>query len=288
MGGLRGRAQWAGSVGGHNEVVNLRAKRLIAVATAVVAAGVLGGAVAGWWRWDTARRPQVGPVVADLNAAVADVVVAAGDGAAVAVSPVVESARCRLGLHHGGLFSARADLYTDTGGEDALITGIAQRLPARYAAGRGPAVAGVRTLRAGLGDGVSLSVSRLSPGWLAVVARSACSLGRVAAPSPPAGATAATTALTRMLGSLGTRPATLSDQHVSCAAGGQIDTVDAVSEPVDSGGLAGRLNGIVPTGAHRFAAGDANRVVYREGAVSVIVAASDDGTAVTAQYTTVC
>jgi hypothetical protein len=273
---------------GHNEAVKVRAKRLIAAGTAVVAIGVLGGAVAGWWRWDTARQPHVGQVVADLNAAVADVVVAAGAGAAVAVSPVVESARCRLGLHHGGLFSARADLYTDPAGEDALITEIAQRLPARYAASRGPAIAGFRPLRAALGDGVSVSVSRLSPGWLGVVAKSGCSLGRAAAPGPPAGATAATTALTRMLGSLGTRPARLSDQRVSCAAGGEIDTVAAVSEPVDSGGLAGRLSGIVPTGAHRFAAGDANRVVYREGAVSVIVAASDDGTAVTAQYTTGC
>jgi hypothetical protein len=273
---------------GHNEVVKLGARRLIAAGTVVVAIGVLGGAVAGWWRWDTDRRPHVGRVVADLNAAVADVVVAAGDGAAVAVSPVVESARCRLGLHQGGLFSARADLYTDTGGEDELIAAIAQRLPARYAAGLGPSIAGVRTLRGALGDGVTVSVSRVSPGWLAVVARSACSLGRAATPSPPAAATAATTALTDLLGRLGTRPATLTDQRVSCAAGGQVDTVGAVSEPVDSAGLAARLTGIVPAGAHQFTAGESNRVVYRAGAVSVIVAASDDGTAVTAQYTTVC
>jgi len=268
--------------------VNVGAKRLIAAGSALVAAGVLGGAIAVWWRWDTDRQPHVGQVVADLNAAVADVVVAAGADAATAVSPVVESARCRLGLHHGGLFSARADLYTDTGGEDALITEIARRLPARYGAARGPAIAGFRSLRGGLGDGVSVAVSRLSPGWLTVVAKSACSLGSAAAPRPPAGATAATTALTQLFGRLGTRPATLTDQQVSCAAGGDIDTVAAVSDPVDTGGLAGRLNAIVPAGAHRFTAGDANRVVYREGAVSVIVAASDDGTAVTAQYTTVC
>lgn len=82
--------------------------------------------------------------------------------------------------------------------------------------------------------------------------------------------------------------ATLTDQRVSCAAGGEVDTVGAVSEPVDSGDLAGRLSKIVPAGAHRFTAGESNRVVYRDGPVSVIVAASDDGAAVTAQYTTVC
>jgi len=268
--------------------VNVWAKRSIAAGVALVVAGVLGGAVAGWWRWDTDRRPHVDRVVADLNAAVADVVVAAGAGAAVAVSPVVESARCRLGLHHGGLFSARADLYTDPGGEDALITEIAQRLPARYGASRGPAVAGFRALRGGLGDGVSVAVSRLSPGWLTVVAKSACSLGSAPAPRPPAGPTPATAALTQLLGGLGTRPASLRDQRVSCAAGGDVDTVSAVSEPVDTAGLAGRLTSIVPTGAHQFTAGDANRVGYRAGTVSVIVAATDDGTAVTAQYTTVC
>jgi hypothetical protein len=44
----------------------------------------------------------------------------------------------------------------------------------------------------------------------------------------------------------------------------------------------------VPVAARRFASGRSNRVVYRDGDVSVIVAASDDGTAVTGQYTTTC
>lgn len=255
------------------------------VVAVVVAVGV--GAATVWWRWDTGRQPHVDEVVADMNHAVADVVVAAGPDAAVAVSPVVQSAQCRLGLHRGGIFSSRADLYADPGSEDSLISSIAQRLPGRYAVTRGPAVAGVRALQADLGGQVTVSVRRLSPGWLSVAARSGCSLGTAAEPSAPAAATAATTALTTLLGSLGTRPAALTERRVHCA-NGDIVTMAAVSEPVDTSQLGKRLTGVIPAGAHQFTAGDANRISYRTGGVSVIVAASDDGTAVTAQYTTVC
>jgi hypothetical protein len=255
------------------------------LAAVVVAVGAGAGTV--WWRWDTDRQPHVDEVVADMNAAMADVVVAAGPDAAVAVSPVVRSSECRVGLHRGGIFSARADLYTDPGREDALITTISRRLPGSYAAGRGPAVAGVRALQAGRGRTVTVSVRRLSPGWLSVAARSGCSLGDAAKPAAVTGATAATGALATLLGKLGTRPATLTEQSVRCTSG-DIVTVSALSEPVDSGGLGGRVPGIVPAGAHEFASGESNRIAYRDGAVSVVIAASDDGTAVTAQYTAVC
>ena len=44
----------------------------------------------------------------------------------------------------------------------------------------------------------------------------------------------------------------------------------------------------VPATAHQFAA-DSNRVTWRDGATSVIIiAASDDGTHITAQRTTTC
>jgi hypothetical protein len=63
--------------------------------------------------------------------------------------------------------------------------------------------------------------------------------------------------------------------------------VAAVSRPTDSARLDQRLT-TVPAGAHRFAAGSANRVAYRDGPVSVVVAASDDSTAVTIQHTVSC
>jgi hypothetical protein len=268
--------------------VILSKRRLLTVLLVpVVLVAVLVGAGVAWWRWDTGRQPQVAGVVARMNRAVADVVVAAGRDAAFAVSPVVRSSQCRLGfLRQGGIFTAKADLYTDPGAEDALITTIAQRLPAGYSVTRGPEVSGTRALRASAGAAVSVAVQRLSPGWLAVTARSGCSLGAAAEPSPVATGTAAT-ALTDLLGRIGTAPAALTERQVHCASG-DIVTVAAVSRPVDSARLAARLEAAVPAGARRFQAGDANRVVYRDGNAAVVIAASDDGSAVTAQYTTLC
>lgn len=257
------------------------------VLVAVVAVAALAGGGSAWWRWDTGRQPHVADVVAGMNQAVADVVVAAGPGAAFAVSPVVRSSRCRLGpFRQGGIFTAKADLYTDPGAEDALITGIAGRLPAGYAVSRGPAIGGVRPLRATAGPAVAVAVQRLSPGWLSVTARSGCSLGATATP-PPAPAGPAVTALTELLGRLGTAPAALTEREVRCAAG-SIVTVAAVSRAADSGQLASRLRAAVPSGARLLASGESNRVVYRQGDAAVVIAASDDGSAVTAQYSTLC
>jgi hypothetical protein len=114
----------------------------------VVAGGVAAGAA--WWRWDTARQPTVGDAVAVMDRAVADAVVAAGPEAAVAVSSVVRSAVCRINaFRQGGVFTANADLYTDPGGEDGLITVMAQRLSPAYPVRRGAAVSVVRPLQAG-------------------------------------------------------------------------------------------------------------------------------------------
>lgn len=254
------------------------------VAVAVVAAGA--GAV--WWRWDGGRQPRVADVVAEMTGAVADTVVAAGPGAAVAVSSVVRSADCRLGAFRtGGVFTAKADLYTDPGSEDALVTGIEERLPERYVTSRGPAVAGVRALQAQTGAAVTLAVRRLSPGWLTVSARSGCSLGAAAGPSAPAGSGAGVAAVTDLLQRLGTSPAGLVESRLPCGTG-DISTVSATSRAVDSGNLKQRLADVVPETARLFRAGQSNRVAYRDGPVSVVVAASDDGTAVSAQHTTTC
>ena len=274
---------------GQNGCVTRTTRRLWVGLAAVVAVSVVAaGAVAVWWRWDTGRQPRVADVVGDMNRAVVDAVVAAGADAAVAVSPVVRSAECSLGAFRtGGVFTAKADLYTDPGAEDALITGIEQRLPERYATSRGPAVGGVRALRADLGAGATLAVRRLSPGWLSVSARSGCSLGAAAQPGAPAGSGAGVTALTGLLQRLGTGPASVVESRLSCGAGA-ITTVSMTSRAVDSSDLKRRLVGAVPDTARLFRAGRANRVAYRDGAVSVVVAATDDGTAVSAQHTTGC
>ena len=264
-----------------------RPRKRLLIAAAVTAA-VVAIAAGLWWRWDTQRQPQVTDVLTAMNTAVADTVVAAGQDAAVTVSPVVRSADCELGpLRTGGIFTGKADLYVDPGSEDALITTVEQNLAGRYATTRAPAAAGVRALRADTADGISLSVRKLSPGWLTVTARSGCSLGTGGRPGPAGDAVAGTGALTTLLERLGTRPRAFTEQRVRCATG-DIVTISTLSQSADTRRLGDRLAGAVPAGARVFATGDANRISYREGPVSVVVAASDDGTAVSAQHTTVC
>ena len=232
----------------------------------VVAGGVAAGAA--WWRWDTARQPTVGDAVAVMDRAVADAVVAAGPEAAVAVSSVVRSAVCRINaFRQGGVFTANADLYTDPGGEDRLIT--------------------VMPLQADVAGGIQLSVRKLSEGWLSISARTGCSLGTAASPAPPPPGEAGASGITALFARLGTRAASFSQHRLECSDGA-IVTVAAVSQPADSSRLNDRLAASVPKSAHRFASGESNRVAYRDGPVSVIVAATDDGTAITSQYTTSC
>jgi hypothetical protein len=274
----------------HNGGVTVRVRRRLVIGALVLSVVIAGGVAAGvaWWRWDTARQPTVGEAVAVLDRAVADVVVAAGPEAAVAVSGVVRSTVCRINaFRQGGVFTANADLYTDPGGEDSLISAVAQRLAGAYPVLRGVAVAGVRPLQASVAGGVELSVRKLSAGWLGVSARTGCSLGAAASPAPASPGDTGAAGITTLFARLGTRAASFTQHRLDCS-GGAIVTVAAVSQPVDSSRLAQRLAAAVPAGARRFASGESNRVVYRDGQVSVIVAASDDGTAVTSQYTTAC
>ena len=113
----------------------------------VLAGGVAAGAA--WWRWDTARRPQVRDVVAAMTRAVADAVTAAGPSVVVAVSGVVRSTDCEINaVRRGGLFSANADLYTRPGEEEDVVTAMAQALSRSYEVRRGVAASGFRPLEA--------------------------------------------------------------------------------------------------------------------------------------------
>ncbi len=270
-------------------VVKVRRRRLVIAAAVVVvltAGAVLSGVV--WWRWDTSRQPQVNDVVSVMRRAVADTVVAAGQDAAVAAGGVVRSAVCRLGLfREGGVFTASADLYTDPGAEDDLITRIEQRMSAAYPVTRGPAAVGVRPLQVDTGSSVTVSVRRLSAGWLSVTARSRCSLGAEATSTDTSTGTTGRAALAELLGRLGSRPATWREHRLPCRDADLV-TVSAVSAPTDTGNLQARLTDAIPSGAEPFASGEANRVAYRDGAVSIVVAAVDDGTAVTVQHTISC
>ena len=274
----------------HNGGVTRRARRLLVIGLLTLLVVTAGGVTAGvaWWRWDTARQPTIIEAVTGMDRAVTDVVVAAGPDAAVAVSGVVRSTVCRINaFRRGGVFTANADLYTDPGGEDSLITAIALRLSTSYPVHRGPAVAGVRPLQADLTGGVELSVRKLSEGWLSVTARTPCSLGAAATPAPASTGDAAAAGITTLFARLGTQAASFSQHRLDCP-NGAIVTVAAVSQPVDSSRLGQRLTAVLPAGARLFASGESNRVAYRNGPTSVIVAATDDGTAITTQYTTSC
>ena len=258
------------------------------IAVPVAVLGLSTVAAVAWWRWDTARQPVVTDAVPAMRRAVADAVLAAGPAAAVAVSGVVRSSRCRINaVRAGAIFTIRADLYTDIGGEEALITGIAGQLSGSYPVSRGTAGAGVRPLEADAGQGVRLAVRRIGPGWVTVTARTGCSRGTdpVRPSSPPGGP--GTAAITAAFAALGTRSASFVTHQLDCPQS-SLTTVAAVSEPADSARLAERLTTALPAGARIFASGDSNRIAYRDGAVSVIVAASDDGTTITSQHTSGC
>jgi hypothetical protein len=259
--------------------------------SAAVVAVLAAAGLVGWWRWAGARDPQVRDSVAAMDRGVADLLVAAGPDAAVAVSGMVRAATCPLGvLRGGGRYSRAADVFVAAGQEDAAIAGIGQRLPASYGARREAPLSGpVRSLAASAG-GVQLSVRLLGPGWLVAEAQTGCVAGPadpdVASPAPQDPSVAP---IRSLLAALGTAPAAFSTAAVPCpgaAAGARLVTVAGVSGGTDSGRLAERVT--VPPGARSFPVPASNRVAYRDGPVSVVVDATDDGTAVTVRRTVTC
>jgi hypothetical protein len=180
-------------------------------------------------------------------------------------------------------------MYTQPGEEDALIARIAAGLPGDYRAQR-PAVPGGQTapLLADAGHGVQLSVRRLGDGWVVASARTGCTTpARQPDPAGAAPAGDAVTAVRSLMTTLGTTPEQLRQQTLPCPAGGNVVTITAISQPTSSGDLADRLTGHLPTDARPYTT-TANRVAYCTADVSVIVAASDDATAITIRHTTSC
>ena len=183
-------------------------------------------------------------------------------------------------------YARSADLYLDPGGEDALIGAVAAALPSEYRRQRGAATGhGAAPLTAQVGGSVTLTVAQLGDGWVRATAQSDCrTAGSTSAPAP-AGTAAAAIAV--LLNSLGTAPDSMHANVLPCTGGGHTVTWAAVSGTVDSGQIQNRLAPAVPPTARRFAS-PANRLPWRDGHTSVIVAASDDGTHVTVQYTVDC
>jgi hypothetical protein len=268
--------------------VSVRVRWLL---TAVVAVTVALHAVALGvaWRWYRGRGPDVGEDLTAMRQAVADTLVAAGDAAATTVGGLIRARTCSLGpLRPGGVYTLTAEAYVDGGQEDAFIGRVAERLPAHYRAQRDTALAGSnRPLDADGGSGVHLSVRQLGDGWITITATTGCTKGPGEPADPQlAGDDPAVNTMTELLAPLRTAPATVRRYTLACPDGRTMTTIAAVSRPTNADRLADRVP--VPAGAGTFPVDTANRVAYRDGDTSVVIAASDDNTAITAQRTTNC
>lgn len=265
-----------------------RRRVTLTVLAAVTGLALLAGLAAVVWHYARPRLPALAAVEADTDAGIIAVVDAAGGRAAVTVTELVATTTCQhTTFARGHIYTRTADLYTDAGSEDALIARIAAGLPAGFHPSRAnPLGSPVAPLRAQAGPGVQLTVQVISTGWISATAQTDC---RATPPgAAPAGSPAATAAVpaavTALFARLGTSAAAWHTEAVPCP-GGAITTVDAVSADTDSSDIAARLAPAIPAGARRYTT-PGNRVIWRTGATSTLVAASDDGTHVTAQITT--
>jgi hypothetical protein len=255
------------------------------VGAAAVATVLIYAAVAvTTWHVGRPRLPALAAVQAGVDETIVTVAGAGGGSVAVEVGSLTAAATCdRLLVARGFRFTRTADIYTDPGAENAVIGRIAaaigQPAPSAGSPSPGPSRANQLTVTT---NGVTLSVAPIAEGWLAATAQTGCRAGAApdqARPDQPPEAIA--TLLTR----LGTGAAGWHREAIRCPGGGQLTVEDAISEPTDTGSLAQRL-AVPPTA--RLIVSPANRVIWREGAVSTVVAASDDGTRITVQRTTVC
>jgi hypothetical protein len=258
----------------------------------VAAAALVTGVGAIVWHYRP-RLPAVATVQASVDDGIIAVTNAARGHAAMTIDSLVATTACTGGaFDHGHRYTRTANLYTDPGTEDALIGRIAATLPASYQASRGNSLGStIAPLTGKPGPGVSLTVQVVSPGWISANTATDCRSGPGddAAPgttgTPPAVIVGYYTAL-------GTRLDSWHTDTLACP-GGAITTTSALSATTTTAGIATRLAAAVPAGAQRVTT-PSNRIIWyttddRRGSprgTSTIVAASDDGTHITAQTTT--
>jgi hypothetical protein len=228
--------------------------------------------------------PPLAAVSADQDRAVAAVLSAVGDRAAVAVTSAVPVRACAAGNAHGSVYARSADLYVDPGGEDALIGAVGAALPSEYRQKRGTATGSAAApLSAEVGGAVTLTVAQLGQGWVRATAQSDCRTS--ASPSTVGGS--APPQIAALLATLGSAPDSVHATALPCPNGGQTVTWAALSGTADSARIQQRLAPTLPASARKFVS-PSNRLPWRDGHTSIVVAASDDGTHVTVQYTMDC
>jgi hypothetical protein len=277
---------------GRNRSVSNRWRWLVVLVVVVGVAWPVGAVMVGRHLWQVHRSgpplPAVAGVLPTLDHAVAEVAVAVGDDAAVAVAGLTPAKACHVDGRDGSIYTRKLDIYLSRGGEDGLITAIAGHLPDGYRPRRDPAVAGAaRPLSADPGPGVRLMVRQLGEGWLTATAQSDCRATN-AQPSqpPPSPDPTVSGTVGGILTRLHSRAVQWNRRQLACPTG-TLATMVAISAPTDSDNLPARLAEAVPANARQYT-GSADRLTYREGSTSVVVAPTDDGTAVTVRYTTGC
>jgi hypothetical protein len=262
-------------------------KRWGLVAATAVLGLALGATAVVVWQHVRPRLPTVALVTPTLDQAIALVVKAAGDDAAVTVSAFVPITGCeKTFLAKGSRYTRTADLYTNPGEEGTVVGLVAAALPAsEHPVLSTRSASGTASLTADLGDGVRLQVVQVGDGWLAATAETDCRGADPAAPAAQTGS-AVTQPVTALLAALGTAPTGFHSDLVTCGHGA-ITTLDTASQPTNTDNLAARLAPLIPPSAQRFSS-PSNRVAWRQGNVSTVVASSDDGTQITVQRTTSC
>ena len=245
------------------------------VGAAALATALIYTAVAvTTWQVGRPRLPQLAAVQSAVDEAIVTVAGAVGTSVAIEVGSLTTAATCdRLVIARGFRFTRTADIYTDPGAEIAVV--------GRIAAAVGQPAPATSSLTATTTNGVTLSVAPIAEGWLAATAQTGCRTGAVPSQTrsgrPPE-------AIASLFATLGTTAASWHSEALPCP-GGRLTAEDAISEPTGTGDLADRL-AVPPTA--RLIVSPANRVIWREGTVSTVVAASDDGTRITVQRTAVC
>jgi hypothetical protein len=274
------------SIGDENDGMSRR--RWVAATVTAVLGVTVGVTAFVVWKHVRPRLPALSAAAPALDRAIATVVNAAGGDAAVTVSGLVPVTSCEhTPLAKGSRFTRTANLYTDPGGEDAVIDHVAAALPAGEHPVRGaPSPSGISSLTADLGGGITLQVMAVGDGWLAATAETDCRTGGVDPPPAAPQPASLVDPVTQLLAALGTRPAGFHGETVTCTHG-HITTLDAASAATVTGNLPSRLAALVPTGARQFRS-TSNRLAWRQGATSMVVAASDDGSEIDVQRTTIC
>jgi hypothetical protein len=265
-----------------------RRRVALIVTAAVTGTAILAGAATIVWHYTRPRLPAVAAVEASADSGIVAVVDAAGDQAAVTVTELVATTTCQhTTFARGHIYTRTANLYTNAGAENALIGRIAAALPRNFHASRAnPLGSPIAPLHATAGPGVQVTVQVISAGWTSATAQTDCR-------STPAGTSVVGNAdgtaktvppdVAELFTALDTDAASWHTETVPCP-GGAIITTDAVSASTDSGQLSTRVATVIPTGARRYTT-PSNRAIWRAGQISTVVAASDDGTHITAQIT---